>query len=230
MTHKLLRVVIVGLVLAGLALAYTFLKPWLAQDQLEALLTRLGPWAPVVYIGIYTVAPVFFLPGSALTLVGGALFGPLWGTAYTIVGATMGGTLSFLLARYLIRSWAERKASRLLQPINQGLRESGWMYLAITRLIPLFPFNLLNYAYGLTILPLWQYVVVSFITMLPGTFVYVYLGYATRVAVTGAGDLKTIFLIVSSALGGVIVLSLVGKRYLARRGSAGQAKDSLSNP
>jgi uncharacterized membrane protein YdjX (TVP38/TMEM64 family) len=138
-----------------------------------------------VFTGVYVLAPVLFMPGSVLTLAGGALFGPIWGTFYSLTGATLGATLAFLVARYLASDWVARKTGGRLKQLLEGVEKEGWRFVAFVRLVPLFPFNLLNYALGLTRIPLSHYVVTSYITMLPGAIAYTYLGYAGREAVAG---------------------------------------------
>jgi len=132
---------------------------------------------------------VFFLPGSALTLAGGALFGPVWGTLYNLTGATLGATLAFLVARYLASGWVEKKTGGRLKQLKEGVEGEGWRFVAFVRLVPLFPFNLLNYALGLTRIKLSHYVLATYVCMLPGALAYTYLGYAGREAVAGGEGL-----------------------------------------
>jgi rhodanese-related sulfurtransferase len=135
-------------------------------------------------------------------LAGGALFGPVWGTFYSLTGATLGASLAFLVARYLAADWAERHSAGRLGQIKQGVEEEGWRFVAFVRLVPLFPFNALNYALGLTRIPHGHYVVASYITMLPGAVAYTYLGYAGREAVAGGEGLiqKSLFALALLAL------------------------------
>lgn len=144
-----------------------------------------GLWAPVMFANLYVVATVLFVPGSVLTIVGGALFGPLWGTFYSLIGATTGATIAFSIARYLASEWVARKASGRLEKLIDGVEAEGWRFVAFTRLVPLFPFNLLNYALGLTRIRLSHYVFVSLVCMLPAGLAYAYLGYAGREVATG---------------------------------------------
>ena len=103
-----------------------------------------GPVAPLLFILIYALATVLFLPGSVLTLAGGALFGPVLGTLYNLTGATLGATLAFLIARYLAADWvADKTGGRVKQLIN-GVEAEGWRFVAFVRLVPLFPFNLIS--------------------------------------------------------------------------------------
>lgn len=177
--------------LAGaLAAAFVYRERW-NVDGLESWLNHVGGAAPVLYIGLYALAAVLFLPGSILTLAGGALFGPVWGTLYSLTGATAGAVLAFLVARYLaaqrVQAWLAAHADERTKHLLQGVEAEGWRFVAFTRLVPLFPFNLLNYALGLTRIPLAHYALASFVFMLPGALAFTYLGYAGRAALTDGG-------------------------------------------
>ena len=161
------------------------------QQQIEDA----GVAGPLLFILLYALATLFFLPGSVLTLAGGALFGPLWGTLYNLSGATLGAYASFLAARYLASDWAEARAGGRLKQMKQGVEAEGWKFVAFVRLVPLFPFNLLNYALGLTRISAWHYSIASFVFMLPGAVAYTYLGYAGREAIAGGeGMLQKVML------------------------------------
>jgi len=156
---------------------------------LQAWVQDAGAWAPLLFLLIYAIAAVLFLPGSVLTLAGGALFGPLLGTFYNLTGATLGAALAFLVARYLASDWvAARSGGRLKQLIN-GVESEGWRFVAFVRLVPLFPFNLLNYALGVTRIRFSHYLLATYVCMLPGAVAYTYLGYAGREAVGGGEGL-----------------------------------------
>jgi uncharacterized membrane protein YdjX (TVP38/TMEM64 family)/rhodanese-related sulfurtransferase len=142
-----------------------------------------------VFMGIYAIATVFFLPGSVLTLAGGALFGPVMGTFYNLTGATIGAVMAFLVARYLASDWVEQKTGGRLKQLKQGVEGEGWRFVAFVRLVPLFPFNLLNYALGLTRIRLSHYLIATYLFMLPGAIAYTYLGYAGREAIAGGEGL-----------------------------------------
>ncbi|MEE8394414.1 MAG: TVP38/TMEM64 family protein, partial [bacterium] len=188
---NLLRLALLIVLGAAVALVLGNRERFSAQE-LEAFLAGLGVWGPLGYLLVWLIAPVLFLPGSPITLTGGALFGPLWGTVYTIFGATGGATLAFLVARYLAADWVEKKAHGMLGRLKAGVEAEGWHFVAFARLVPLFPFNLLNYAFGLTRISLRSYVLTSFIFMLPGTAGYIYLGYAGREVLVGGGNLAVI--------------------------------------
>lgn len=137
----------------------------------------LGLWAPIAFILIYNLATIFFLPGSLLTLGGGVLFGLVRGTIYVFFAATLGATFAFLIGRYLTRGWVERQlaANPKFRAISQAVSQEGFKIVLLTRLSPIFPFNLLNYAFGVTQVSLRDYILGS-VGMIPGTLLYVYLG------------------------------------------------------
>lgn len=179
---------------------------------LESWIQDAGAAAPVVFIIIYAIATVFFLPGSVMTLAGGALFGPVWGTLYNLVGATLGATLAFLIARYLAADWVEKRASGRLERMKKGVEQEGWRFVALVRLVPLFPFNLLNYGLGLTRIRLLEYASASFLFMLPGALAYTYLGYVGREAVGGGEGLIQKSLLALALLAAVTLLpGMIGR-------------------
>ena len=194
-------------------------RDMITAENLEQWLVGLGFWAPVFFVLAWLVAPVAFLPGSPLTLVGGALFGPFWGAFYTIFGATGGATLAFLLARYLAGPWVEKKATGILGKVKVGVEHEGWRFIAFTRLVPLFPFNLLNFAFGLTNIPLRTYVVTSFLTMLPGTAGYTYLGYAGREFALGSDNSVRTVLIAVAVVAALVLLPMMIRRLQKNDGS-----------
>lgn len=146
----------------------------LQQDELQRLITGYGIMAPLAYMLLYSIAPALFLPGLPIGIVGGILFGPLWGVIYTIISATAGASLAFLISRYLARDIVESKMNGpRWQNLNEQVERDGWKIVALTRLIPLFPFNMLNYAFGLTGIKFSHYCLATFIFMLPGTIAFI---------------------------------------------------------
>ena len=143
--------------------------------ELRVWIESLGAWGPLVFIGIYAVAVVAAIPGSAITILAGALFGSLLGVVLVSVAATFGATLAFLISRYFAREtvthWLSR--SEMFSRLDAMTERHGAVIVAITRLVPLFPFNLLNYGFGLTRVRLGTYVFWSWLCMLPGTVLYV---------------------------------------------------------
>ncbi len=197
--------------LAGIVLAL-FYREHLDASALEQWVRDAGAAGPLLFMVTYALATVLFLPGSVLTLAGGALFGPVLGTLYNLTGATIGATLAFLVARYLASEWVERKSGGRLKQLKQGVEAEGWRFVAFVRLVPLFPFNVLNYALGLTRIKIWHYVIASYICMLPGAIAYTYLGYAGREAVAGGEGLVQKALIALALLATVSFLPRLIKR------------------
>ena len=181
------RVILLLVVAAGIATAILF-RDQISVESLTAWVSALGWYAPLVFIVFYAIATVFFMPGLLFTLAGGALFGPVYGTLYNLVGATLGATLAFLVARYIASDWVAQRTGKRLRQLVEGVEEEGWRFVAFVRLVPLFPFNLLNYALGLTQLRLSHYIITSFIFMAPGGAAYTYLGYAGREVASGGED------------------------------------------
>jgi uncharacterized membrane protein YdjX (TVP38/TMEM64 family)/rhodanese-related sulfurtransferase len=188
MAKRVTQILLLLLLLAGIGVAIAY-REQLDAEAVQAWVSGSGGAGPLVFMGLYALGTVLLLPGAVLTLAGGALFGPLWGALYNITGATLGATLAFLVARYLAADWVERNSGGRLRQLKQGVEREGWRFVAFVRLVPLFPFNVLNYALGLTRIRLWHYVVTSYLAMLPGAVAYTYLGYAGREAVAGAEGL-----------------------------------------
>lgn len=184
MNNKLGKILLLLILIAGIAAVVAY-RDHLSAAALEQWLQDAGAAAPVLFMIIYAVGTVFFLPGSILTLLGGALFGPYWGTFYNLTAATIGAMLSFLVARYLASDWVARKTGGKMKQLINGVKNEGWHFVAFTRLVPLFPFNLLNYALGLTKISFSQYSIATYICMLPGAIAYTYLGYAGKEAIAG---------------------------------------------
>ena len=206
----------VALLLVGaIALALVY-RDRLDAGALAAWVGGAGAAGPLLFIGLYAAATVLFLPGSVLTLAGGALFGPLWGTLYNLIGATLGAGLAFLVARHLAADWVQARAKGLLGRLVQGVEVEGWRFVAFTRLVPLFPFNVLNYALGLTRIPFVHYLVASLIFMLPGALAYTYLGFAGREAVAGGEGLIQKGLIALALLAAVAFLPRLVARLRQR--------------
>ena len=175
-----------------LALLVAAVAVWLAlnRDRLDPALIEgamhgLGLWAPLGHIVLFALATILFVPGAIFGLLGGVLFGPFWGTALNLAGATLGVTAAFLVARYVAADWVRRKASGRLDRLITGVEAEGWRFVAFVRLVPLFPFNLTNYALGLTRISLTHYVLASLVCMVPGTLAYTWLGHAGREAAAG---------------------------------------------
>jgi uncharacterized membrane protein YdjX (TVP38/TMEM64 family) len=185
--------------------------------RLRAAIEAYGAWGPVVYVAGYVVAELLFVPALPLTLLGGLVFGPLWGTVYTWIAATLAAAAAFLVARHLARDTVERwiAGSPRLGRIDAAVEHHGWRILTVTRLVPLFPFNLQNFAYGLTRIPFWTYVGVSSICILPGTVAFTLAGGALS---GGGGPSRVLWTLAASAV--LLVLVSLVPRWLARRSAA----------
>lgn len=167
------------------------------QQGLQKILgwiNEMGPWAPVAYIIFYIVACVFAIPGSILTLGGGVLFNVLRGTLYVSIGATLGATAAFLVGRYLLRSWIVRKlgSNVRFQALDEAVAREGWKIVVLVRLCPIFPFPVINYGFGITRVSLKEYVLASWLGMLPAMIMLTYIGsLAGSLAKLGAGAGRT---------------------------------------
>ena len=175
---SLVKIVAVIAVIAGLVIAVRMLPiaEWL--EVFNGWVQEQGSLGMVLFALVYAVAAVLLLPGSVLTLAGGAVFGLLPGFVTVLLGATLGAALAFLVSRHLARrrveKWIESRPS--FSAIDRAVEKEGWKIVFLTRLSPVFPFNFQNYAYGLTRVSLWQYTLASLVGMIPGCFMYVYLG------------------------------------------------------
>ena len=185
-------------------------------DAIEGWLQDLGFWAPVVFVLLWVLWALLFLPGALLGLAGGALFGPVWGVLWTLTGATLGASLAFLAARFVASDWVAARAGGRLKLLLDGVEAEGWRFVALTRLVPLFPFNLLNYALGLTRIPFPVYVLTTLVCMAPGTVAFTYLGYVGREAAAGGEDLFQKALLALGLLAAVAFLPRLVRRLRGR--------------
>jgi uncharacterized membrane protein YdjX (TVP38/TMEM64 family) len=218
------RIALVVLVVGAVATFYFGgLRQYAAWESLRANLdiwqeyvARRPVAAAAIYFGVYTAVTALSLPAAAaMTLVGGALFGRVIGTVVTSTAATVGATLAFLGARYLLRDWVQRRYGARLRAINEGIERDGAYYLFTLRLIPLVPFFLINLGMALTPIRLGTYVVVSWIGMLPGSFLYVNAGTAIA-AIESPRDVLSPGVLASLAALGIV--PLVIRKLISARG------------
>lgn len=190
--RKTLALRLAALLVLAAAAAYALFSLDL-QGALRAALAwvaGVGPAGIALFIALYIVACLLMLPGSILTLGAGALFGLLPGFLAVLAGATLGAAGAFLTGRYLAREWVARKiaANPRFRAVDEAVGREGWKIVLLTRLSPVFPFNILNYSYGLTKVRLRDYFLASMTGMMPGTLLYTYLGsLAGDLAALGAG-------------------------------------------
>ena len=181
---------------------------------MQAWFQSLGLIGYAAFILLFVIAAVFMLPAAAFTITAGITFGSVLGAGLSLVGATIGAMAAFIVARYVARDAIVNrfKDNAIFKKIEEGVKQNGISFLILTRLVPIFPYNVQNYAYGITSINFWIYSGVSFITMAPGAFIYAYM--AGEIVANGF-SLK---LMIQFAAAGVILflVSLIPK-YIARK-------------
>ncbi len=219
------RLLVWGLAVIAIVLAARYFEaPALLSRALDAI-ARLGAWGPALFVVLYVAATVLFLPGAILTLGAGFVFGVPLGAVVCSISATLGATAAFLVGRYVARGWVAKKieGDTRFRAVDEAVAREGWKIVGLMRLSPVFPFNLLNYAFGITRVSLRDFVLASWIGMMPGTIMYVYLG---SIAGTLAGAGRASRTPAEWAFYGVGLLATVGvtvyvtrvaRRALARR-------------
>lgn len=206
----LLRVAIIVGVIAGIYfLAAHFLKGVVDPDHLLDLIRDAGPYAPLVFIGLFIFSPG--IPASGLAIASGAIFGFTWGVIYSVIGAILATIPPFWFARLLGRKPLDKLLSKVggsvethVEKFQVSVEKHGWRYVAMCRLIPLFPFSLLNLVFGLTRISFWTYFLTSAVFVIPGMCAFVYIGYAGNQAASG-----------NSAVYWKAILALLGLALLA---------------
>ncbi|MBL1211067.1 TVP38/TMEM64 family protein [Geminocystis sp. GBBB08] len=173
-------------------------------------IASLGAWGAIAFIVIYIIATIFLIPGSALTLGGGLIFGVIKGSILVSIASVAGATLSFLIGRYFLRTWVEKQIDTQpnFKAIDVAVAQQGWKIVGLTRLSPLFPFVFLNYAFGVTKVSLRDYVFASWIGMLPGTVMYVYLGSLPKTALEATGGNTDILRLILNIVGLVATVAV----------------------
>jgi uncharacterized membrane protein YdjX (TVP38/TMEM64 family) len=217
------RFVVLALLVTVIAVGLYYEIPGRVQQLARAALdwlNALGAWGPVVFVLLYIISCVAILPASVLTLGAGAVFGVVRGFIYVSLGATLGATAAFLIGRYFAREWVTRKIEGRphFSAIEKAVSNEGWRIVFLTRLCPLFPFFLLNYAYGLTRISLLPYVWATWLGIMPGSLLFVYIGSLARSAHRGNSTidwLKTSFILVTAILAAVYI-TRVARRALTR--------------
>lgn len=190
-TTKVIKIIIVLAVIVALVAAAKLFNLKQGFRDTLAWISGLGPLGPLIFIGLYILVCVLLLPGSIPTLGAGVVFGVVKGSIVVSIGSTLGATCAFLIGRYLARNWVSGKitGNEKFKAIDQAVGTQGWKIVLLTRLSPIFPFNLLNYAFGLTKVSLKHYFFASWVGMIPGTIMYVYVGsLAGDLAKLGTGE------------------------------------------
>ena len=216
--------------LVGVALFFVGRAAGPYLPRFVAWVQGLGPWGPVAFVLGYAVATVALLPGSVLTLIGGAVFGLVWGTLYVFVAAVLGAGAAFLVARYVARPAVERRlrGDKRFERIDAAIGRQGTKIVLLLRLSPVLPFNLLNYALGLTRVRFRDYLLAS-VGMLPGTLLYVYYGKVAGdvAALLGGAEIDrgtAYYLVLGLGLLATVGVTVVVTR-IARRALAEETED-----
>jgi uncharacterized membrane protein YdjX (TVP38/TMEM64 family) len=240
MKRNVLRVILLTI--------FIFLVVWLvritdARQILRMVLervNRMGAWAPFWFILTYMVACLVFFPGVILTMGSGILFGVGWGTFYTTVGATLGAASAFVISRYLARDWVRAKLDKypLFRVVDDAVAKEGWKIAGLIRLSPAFPYIPLNFIFGLTRIPFWQFVLVTYFAIHPLTILFVYLGSLIGdVAELGtkpmaSGNMKWVVLGVGLASTAVVTffVTRMAKRILGNKLESTRGAGRTMNP
>lgn len=188
--------IIIAFLWAGGSLDLSDAQQWLAG---------LGGWAPIIYMLLYLLAGLAFMPATPLTVVGGLLFGAWAGAIYALLAATSASGLAFLIARQLGGDWLQRRRGRWLQRVLRGVEAEGWRFVVFVRLVPVLPFSLVNYGLGLTRLSLPMYLLITALCMLPGTLAYAWLGATGATVMGGKGSIQ----LVLAGIGVLVALAIL---------------------
>lgn len=225
---RLISKVALAATIAGAVLWFALNPGKFDPATVEGTIRDLGSWAPIGHVVLFAFGTVLFLPGVVFGLAGGLLFGPLWGTVLNVAGATLGATAAFLVGRYVAADWVRGRAGPHVQRLVDGVDAEGWRFVAFVRLVPLFPFNLSNYALGVTRISLRDYVVASAVCMLPGTLAYTWLGHAGREAAAGNAASIHYGLLALAVLAAIAFLPRLVRRLRDRTGLRWVEVDDLA--
>lgn len=200
--------------------------------RLDALFDELGILAPAVFVVIWVVVSVALLPALPVSIVGGLIFGAVWGSVWTTIGANLGAAAAFLIGRYaardMVAGWV--RTNRVLARIDDGVERHGWRMLMITRLVPIFPFNLQNYVYGLTGIRFTTYVLVTLPCMIPGTIAYNFAAGSAREVLLSGGRpdaIRDTLVYVAVAAVAFVLLSFI-PGWVRRRFDAAEVVDDVA--
>ena len=217
-----------GLALILISVAISFLPVGQWVKSFTDWVRHLGLAGAFVFIGVYALAAVLFLPGAIFTIAAGLVYGIVGGTAVALVGATLGAGLAFLAGRYLLRQRIENafKKNKKFAAIDRAIGKQGWKIVGLLRLSPLIAFNVSNYFYGVTSIAFWPYLLASFIGIIPGTLLYAYLGAIGQAGLGGGGKkghspLEWTFLGVGllATIGVTVYVSRLAKKALQEKGA-----------
>jgi uncharacterized membrane protein YdjX (TVP38/TMEM64 family) len=173
---SLARIIVATIVLAFIGSAIIKFSDQVNISAIRQIVEQVGIFAPMVFIGIYILVIVCSMPAAPLTMAAGLIWGPIWGTIFSLIGAMSGASIAFLIARYIASEWVQQNAGKIGQKILNGIKHNSWKFVAVIRLVPVFPFAITNYAFGVTAISFRSFWFASIIFMAPGAFAYAYLG------------------------------------------------------
>ncbi len=214
-----------GLIALSVAISFLPVGEWV--KSFTDWIRHLGVAGAFIFIGVYALAALLFLPGAIFTIAAGLVYGIVGGTAVAIAGATLGAGVSFLAGRYLFRNRIKKFAgkNKKFGAIDDAIGKQGWKIVGLLRLSPLIPFNVSNYFYGVTAIGFWPYLLASFVGMLPGTLLYAYLGAIGQAGLSGGkkghSPLEWTFLGIGllATIGVTIFVSRLAKNALKKTGA-----------
>lgn len=219
MNKKLMSKLLI--IIAIIAVSIMVYKSGLASDlkninHMQVWFRKFGAKGYIIYILIYILSCVLMLPGSVLTIIAGAAYGPVTGAIIALIGATLGASASFLIAKYIMKDTIKSVIgkSTIFDKVDNGFKENGYNFLILTRLVPIFPFNVQNYAYGLTGISTCTYIFWTFICMIPGAFIYTYM--AGEIVLHGV----SLDIFIKFTIAGIIlfIISFIPKYIAKKRG------------
>ena len=218
-----------GLVLLTVAASFLPVAEWV--KSFSDWIRQLGIAGAFIFIDVYALAAVLFLPGAIFTIAAGLVYGIVGGTAVALAGATLGAALAFLVARHVLRARIEKLAekNKRFGVIDEAIGEQGWKIVGLLRLSPVIPFNVSNYLYGITSIGFWPYLIASALGMLPATVLYVYLGVIGQAGLGGGkkgySPLEWAFLGLGllATIAVTVLVSRVAQRALKKAGAARKA-------
>jgi uncharacterized membrane protein YdjX (TVP38/TMEM64 family) len=211
-------ILVIGLTALVIGARVFHLQDYLQEDRLRGFIAPYGMWAPIIYLLAWAIGPTLLFPGLVLTLAGGVLFGPVLGVVYTTIGATIGASIAFLVSRYLARDWVAAKiVGTKLAHLDEKVVQHGWKIVAFTRLIGV-PYILLNYAFGLTRIPLVPYTLATCFAMLPWTIGLILVSSSLLELFQGQVSIWLVIGVILVAL--VSLLPVVLKKIKARQGES----------
>ncbi len=171
-------------------------------EDIRAGVVASGPWAPLVCVLLYATAAILFLPTTLVGILVALLYGPWLGLPICLAGLGLGMGGSFLISRYLLHEWIERRIghTRLYRRIEEHMRTEGWKLILFTRMLPVNPFCFLNYAYGLTRISFWVFLAASVVGVIPNTLALLWTTHAAGQLATGQGDWRILALLFAAAI------------------------------